>query len=198
MVSSPRSWAGTRTLAMFLVLAVPLVAGWHWGRIGWRDRHRGYPSVPTSLEQIVSRFGQPCSSDARAIVVTWLAADTGEEYAFRVHRRLAGMGSPTIEDQGGRSTNLDTDVHGHVLNQHLASSLEHGIYGYACRAMRSDPTRWSTHAWGIAVDVSTVREPMGSCESVVNAPMAPIWTSHGWHWGLAFCDPMHFQYARNY
>lgn len=197
MVRSAPRWRRV-IAAVALIAAVPLIAGWHWGRLGWRDLHLGYPSVPTSLAQITSRFGQPCSDDADAIAITWTASDSGEPYTFRVHRRLAGMGTVMVGDQGGRSSNLDNDVFGHLQNAHLTSALNHGIYGYACRAKRSDPTQWSTHAWGIAVDVSSALEPMGQCTSTVNATMADIWRRHGWTWGLSFCDPMHFQYARNY
>lgn len=191
-------WTAVAGVAIAMAMAVPLVTASHWARLGWRDLHVGYPSVPTSLSQITSRFGQPCSADASAIAVTWRAADTGSMYTFRVHRKLAGYPSKMVSDQRGSSTNLDTDVHGHIQNAHLASALNHGIYGYACRAKRSDPTQWSTHAWGIAVDVSSATEPMGQCTSTINWTMADIWQRHGWTWGLSFCDPMHFQYARNY
>jgi len=99
--------------------------------------------------------------------------------------------------QGGKSTNLDNDVYGHIQNAHLQPYVEHGIYGYACRAKRNS-NEWSTHAFGIAIDVSSAEEYMGKCTSTVNKRHAPIWQNHNWYWGLAFCDPMHFQYATNY
>ena len=74
--------------------------------------------------------------------------------------------------------------------------IKHGIYGYACRAKRNS-NEWSTHAFGIAIDVSSADEYMGKCTSTVNKYHASIWQNHGWYWGLAFCDPMHFQYATN-
>lgn len=102
-----------------------------------------------------------------------------------------------VSNKGGQSTNLDNDVYGHIENAHLQRYVEHGIYGYACRAKRSGG-EWSTHAFGIAIDVSSAEEYMGKCTSTVNRNHAPIWKDHGWYWGLAFCDPMHFQYATNY
>ena len=54
------------------------------------------------------------------------------------------------------------------------------------------------HAFGIAIDVSSAEEYMGKCSSTVNRHHAPIWQNHGWYWGLAFCDPMHFQFATGY
>jgi len=102
-----------------------------------------------------------------------------------------------VSDKGGKSTNLDNDVYGHIQNAHLQPYVKHGIYGYACRAKRNS-NEWSTHAFGIAVDVSSAEEYLGKCTSTVNRNHASIWQNHGWYWGLAFCDPMHFQYATNY
>jgi len=88
-------------------------------------------------------------------------------------------------------------VYGHIQNAHLQPYVEHGIYGYACRAIRNG-NEWSTHAFGIAIDVSSAEEYMGKCTSTVNKNHASIWQNHGWYWGLAFCDPMHFQFATDY
>lgn len=190
---------GTRALgiAALLGLIVPLIAAFHWGRLGWRDVHYNYPSRPSGYTQIVNRFGQPCSDQARAISMRWRAADNGVTYSFPFHRKLGGYPTAMVSNKGGRSTNLDNDVYGHIQNEHLQSYVEHGIYGYACRAKRGG-SEWSTHAFGIAIDVSSAEEYMGKCSSTVNRHHAPIWKNHGWYWGLAFCDPMHFQYATDY
>jgi hypothetical protein len=37
--------------------------------------------------------------------------------------------------------------------------------------------------------VSSAEEYMGKCTSTVNKKHASIWQTHGWYWGLAFCDP---------
>ncbi|MGH2590566.1 MAG: M15 family metallopeptidase [Actinomycetota bacterium] len=183
-------------LALVVALVVPLVA-WHWSRLGWRDEHENYPSRPHGYGGIVRRFGQPCSSNASAISMSWVAADTGQTYTFRFHRKLGGYPTAMVSDKGGNSTNLDNDVYGHIQNDHLQPYVEHGIWGYVCRLKRTS-NEWSTHAWGIAVDVSSAEEYMGKCSSTVNKYHAPIWKEHKWYWGLAFCDPMHFQYASGY
>jgi hypothetical protein len=194
-----RTSHGSRTLALGALAAaiIPLIVAFHWSRLGWRDEHQNYPSRPSGYTQIVNRFGQPCSADARAIPMLWRAADNGVTYSFRFHKKLGGRPTAMVADEGGRSTNLDNDVYGHIQNQHLQPYVEHGIYGYACRAKRNG-TDWSTHAFGIAIDVSSAEEYMGKCSSTVNVNHAQIWRSHGWHWGLSFCDPMHFQYATDY
>lgn len=180
------------------VLAVsPLLVAWHWARAGWRDWHRNYPATPTGYSQIVNRFGQPCNADASAVWMNWPASDNGHTYQPRFHRKLGGYPTEMVSDKGGRSTNLDNDVYGHIQNEHLAQYTKSGIWGYFCRYIRNTTT-WSTHAWGIAIDVSASYEPMGQCYSTVNENFAHIFRNHGWRWGLDFCDPMHFQYAFGY
>ena len=184
-------------IALPIAIVLPLIAAFHWGQLGWRDQHANYPSRPSGYTQFVNRFGQPCNAEARAISMKWKAADNGVTYWFSFHRKLGGRPTAMVSDKGGRSTNLDNDVYGHIQNAHLQPYVEHGIYGYACRAKRNS-NEWSTHAFGIAIDVSSAEDYMGKCTSTVNKRHAPIWQNHNWYWGLAFCDPMHFQYATNY
>ncbi len=178
-------------------LAVPLLLAWHWARLGWRDWHYNYTATPYGYTQIVNRFGQPCSAAASAISMSWQAADTGAWYTFRFHRKLGGYPTEMVGNQGGWSTNLDNDVYGHIRNNHLTSYVKHGIWGYYCRYI-GGTTKWSTHAFGIAVDVSSAEEWLGKTYSTTNYAFAPIFQSHGWTWGLSFSDPMHFQYASGY
>ena len=191
-----RRWR--RTIAAIAVAAmVPGIVAWHYARLGWRDEHYNYPARPSGYTQIVNRFGQPCSDAAHANSLRWTAADNGNTYTVWFHRKLGGYPTAMVSDDGGRSTNLDNDVYGHIQNDHLQPYIEHGIYGYACREIRNGEG-WSTHAFGIAVDVSSATEYQGRCTSTVNRYHRRIWEDHGWYWGLAFCDPMHFQYAINY
>ena len=190
-------WHAVALATIGFAIGVPLVVAFHWGQQGWRDGHENYPSRPQGYTQIVNRFGQPCSENARAISMSWRAADNGTTYRFPFHLKLGGRPTEMVSDKGGRSTNLDNDVYGHIQQQHLQEFVEHGIYWYACRAKR-DGDEWSTHAFGIAIDVSSAEEYMGKCSSTVNRHHAQIWQNHGWYWGLAFCDPMHFQFATGY
>ncbi|HET9249609.1 MAG TPA: M15 family metallopeptidase [Actinomycetota bacterium] len=199
MRNGSRGGGRLRFLGVSAAIAVvlPLLVAYHWARLGWRDEHQNYPSRPSGYTQIVNRFGQPCSAEARAIPMRWRAADNGTTYSFTFHRKLGGRPTAMVSDEGGRSTNLDNDVYGHIQNAHLQPYVEHGIYGYACRAKRNS-NEWSTHAFGIAIDVSSAEEYMGKCTSTVNKNHASIWKDHGWHWGLSFCDPMHFQFATDF
>jgi hypothetical protein len=172
----------------FLVgaLAAPALA-YHWYRDGWRDRHYNYPPKPHGFSQIVDVFGQPCADRAYANTMYWRADDNGTYYKVLFHKKLGGAAS----------SNLDNDVRGHIGNAHLDRYVRSGIWGYNCRDVRlgSSP---STHAWGIAVDVSSAQEYFGKCTSTVNNNHAYIWKDHRWTWGLSWCDPMHFQYATEY
>lgn len=180
-------WAGVAAVALALGgVAGPAVAS-HWTRWGWRDLHENYPPKPSGYTEIVEVFGEPCNGRANYNTLYWRAADTGEYYTVRFHKKLGGS----------RSSNLDNDVRGHIGNAHLDPYVKSGIWGYNCRYI-AGTTKWSTHAWGIAVDVSSLYEPNGQCESTTNYHHAQIWKDHRWRWGLSWCDAMHFQYARNY
>ena len=102
-----------------------------------------------------------------------------------------------VSNKGGTSTNLDNDVYGHAQNNHRMGSFKSGIWGYVCRYI-AGTTTWSTHAWGIAVDISASYEGAHSCTSTTNHNFDQYFTTHNWRWGLDFCDPMHFQYAFDY
>jgi hypothetical protein len=191
-----RRYAARATVAV-VALLVPFALAFHWQHLGWRDVHYNYPSRPSGYTQIVNRFGQPCSAYARAISMSWVAADTGQTYSIAFHRKLGGYPTAMVGNRGGSSTNLDNDVYGHIQNAHLQPYVQHGIWGYNCRTIRGS-SQWSTHAWGIAIDVSSAAEPMGQTYSAVNYRHSSIWQAHNWYWGLAFNDPMHFQYATGY
>jgi D-alanyl-D-alanine carboxypeptidase len=187
-----------RALPLIAVLSVvPLLVGWHWAKAGWRDWHYNYPATPYGYSQIVNRFGQPCNTNASAVWMTWIASDNGYPYTFRFHRKLGGYPTQMVTGKGGASTNLDNDVYGHIQNNHLYGYTKSGIWGYFCRYI-AGTTKWSTHAFGIAVDISSRYEPQGHCYSTVNKYFAYVFKNHGWRSGLDFCDPMHFQYAFGY
>jgi D-alanyl-D-alanine carboxypeptidase-like protein len=184
-------------LVATIVVLAPFLIGWHWAKAGWRDHHYNYPAVPSGYTQIVNRFGEPCNANATSNWMRWTEADTGTTVRVNFHKKLGGYPTEMVTDKGGKSTNLDNDVYGHIQNDHLAPYLKHGIYTYACR-MKRTANEWSTHAWGIAIDISSAYEPEGACTSTTNKNFAYEFKNHGWTWGLSFCDPMHFQYATNY
>lgn len=180
-------WRMVVPVALLVGAVAAPALGSHWYHNGWRDRHENYPPKPHGYSEIVNVFGQPCSDRANNNLLYWRAADNGHRYAVYFHGRLGGW----------KSSNLDNDVRGHIGNLHLDWAVRHGIWGYSCRDTRGGSSP-STHAWGIAVDVSSAEEWNGKCHSTVNHNHAYIWKDHRWTWGLRWCDPMHFQYASGY
>lgn len=196
---SLRGSSGNRRLlaiAAALALAVPFIVGWKHG--AWNDYHINYPRTPHGYQQIVKTFGKPCSRAASHNRMAWKAADNGVVYHPHFHRKLGGVGTEEVRARGGRSTNLDNDIYGHIRTRGLGRFVKSGIWGYSCRFI-AGTTTWSTHAWGIAIDVSASFEPCcDNHHSRVNFHTASIWKHHGWEWGKVFGDPMHFQYATGY
>ena len=72
---------------------------------------------------------------------------------------------------------------------------------FAPRGKRSDPSRLSTHSWGIAVDINAATNPMRK-PMVKDIPdeWVAIFEAVGWTWGGWFPtpDPMHFQWCSGY
>lgn len=152
------------------------------------DLHRNYPSVPSGYASIVRTFGQPCNADAQANATYWIASDDNAAYPIRYHARLGGSSSTVLHD-----------VVYHLMSEGHKDEMRSGIYAYACRRKRGNDSEWSTHAWGIAFDVSTRYEHFrhDHCH-VISSAAGAVWTSHRWRWGLSWGDCMHFQYATGY
>lgn len=115
------------------------------------------------------------------------------------HKRLGGAPTPGwYSGNGGLSTNLFYDVRGHIANNHWDDRVLKGIWGYSCRFI-AGTNKWSTHAWGIAIDINSAYEHVGHYHNhTVDSQVANVFQTHGWTWGLAFGDAMHFQYATGY
>jgi hypothetical protein len=157
---------------------------------GWTDPHSGWPPVPYGYDQIVGVFGPVCNGDMSANQIQWYAYSSNTYYPVNYHRKLGPAGG---------SQNLANNVAGHFYYSGAHDDVKHGIWGSSCRKI-AGTNKWSSHAWGIAVDQNSAYEPTRSpCNTrTITQRMVNIWTSHNWTWGQSFCDPMHFQYARNY
>ncbi|HYZ94113.1 MAG TPA: M15 family metallopeptidase [Actinomycetota bacterium] len=193
--------AAAVVLVLAVVAAAPAAGAWHFAAEGWQHQHYKYPPVPSGYSQIVSVFGQPCNSNSTYNRTNWVATDNGTSYAVYYHYKLGGWGT----HYGGKgrydmSSNLNQDVRGHLRNDHLTGLIKSGIWGYACRYI-SGTTKWSTHAWGIAVDINSAYEHYGAdhkhCHSIPGS-VSDRWKAHSWKHGWTFGDCMHFQYAINY
>lgn len=171
-------------LALSLAFAVPLGTR---TAIADSDRHYNYPVIPAGESAIRRTFGSPCNSSTRANSLNWTAADNGRSYRVNYHRLLGGSSSSNVPD-----------VRYHFRAQGMDGTVKRGIWGYNCRRI-SNSSKYSTHAWGIAIDINSAYEHVGHthCHTVTPA-MAALWKTHNWTWGAAFNDCMHFQYATAY
>jgi D-alanyl-D-alanine carboxypeptidase-like protein len=186
-------------LIVIALSVVPAANAYHFQAEGWRHKHYKYPPVPSGYSKIVSTFGQPCNSAVNDNRTNWVAVDNGKSYPVYYHVKLGGYS--THYGGTGRtdmSSNLNHDVRGHIRNDHMGGYVTHGIYGYACRKINNS-NKWSTHAWGIAVDINSAANPYptSNCRGMP-AQLIRDWTDHGWKHGKSFSDCMHFQYAVNY
>lgn len=197
--------AGTRLLIVAAVwvgvmsAAGPAGANHFYTHHGWRDKHVRYPALPAGYSAIVNVFGEPCNGRSNDNRTYWIAQDNQIAYPVYYHYALGGYG----RFYGGtgstsRSSNLNNDVRGHIRNEHYGGYVTHGIYGFVCRKIAGS-TKWSTHAWGIAVDISTAANPYptSACRGMPTG-LIQAWTKHRWTHGKAFDDCMHFQYASDY
>ncbi len=70
-------------------------------------------------------------------------------------------------------------------------------WGFACRAIRGT-SRPSNHSWGLAVDLNSLKNPMGP-RLVTDMPdwLPALWKRNGFRWGGDYHgrkDAMHFEY----
>jgi hypothetical protein len=194
-----KACVGALAVAFVVAIAPAAGANHYYTDYGWRDRHVLWPPVPSGYSGIVGVFGQPCNAKVNDNRTYWTARDDLKAYPVYYHYKLGGYG----KFYGGtgstsRSSNFNNDVRGHIRNSHLGGYITHGIWGYNCRRI-SGSSKWSTHAWGIAVDINSAANPYPTyrCHGIPEA-LARVWTSHRWKHGRSFGDCMHFQYAVNY
>lgn len=177
---NPRSFALLLTALLLTAAPPPAQAS--------SDNHKRLPPVPNGYAAIVRTFGQPCSADATRNAGHWIARDDGVHYPIKYHALLGGPYSTALHD-----------VVYHLTGTGLLSEMRSGIYAYACRRKSGNDSEWSTHAFGIAFDVSARYEHFrhSHCH-VISEEAGRIWTGHRWRWGIAFDDCMHFQWATGY
>lgn len=152
---------------------------------------------PHGLNGIIAQFGQPCSAQATqgSVYIPFGNTDTsGNPVLVHVHAQLSNEFSDAVaHTYWAASTWLVFNRFNQVYN---------------CRKKRNSSS-WSTHAWGIAMDVAIIPNP-AFCTTWNG--IGANWVNYGWllpfkftdpqlgnlYWGLNFGDCQHFQYATGY
>lgn len=158
----------------------------------------GHLKRPVGLSVLIQTFGQPCAPAThvgKTVAIPWGNGQTGQN-------RL-------VVHEGYIPRYVD-DAHYEVLSKTDAAAYTNAAWAYHCRLMTGSSTKWSTHAWGIAVDLNSVNNPYGQTHWNGNGGyptygnrgmiIPTAYQNQGFYWGLNFStpDPMHFQYVEGY
>lgn len=183
---------------ILVIMAVPVPAmASHW--TGWSHDHSssGVPQRPQGGQGLKATFGQACNGSAN---------DASTYFPSAVARNQGGY----VTYHPYLSVNVGNNIRGHIGSAHRDGAIDYGVYGYDCRYI-DGTTKYSTHAFGAAIDTNTFRNPQG--QSTWNGVGADgnnyakyipnIYkqaNGHMFKWGITFSnpDPHHFQYVTGY
>ena len=105
--------------------------------------------------------------------------------SIRVHRKLAPTLAATFQA---------------IYDRGLANLVQTYGGAYMYRPKRGS-AKFSTHSWGIALDLNTATNQMGT-KGDIDPRIVGVFREFGWKWGGDWsgvnCDPMHFQFATGY
>ena len=89
-----------------------------------------------------------------------------------------------------------------IAKQGLQKSIKtwDGCYNYRMKRLSGT---WSTHSWGISIDLNASTNPQGTdVKGDMDPKVVAIFRAHGFQWGGDFSggsyDPMHFQFCTGY
>jgi hypothetical protein len=159
--------------------------------------------TPSGLSEIVATFGDITKyiNSAGHISPDWEAQNLGfAKLAFPIRLSWA----PTITVTKIQCHKLLIDAFEGIFSAMVAKGLAVQIktYGgcYAYRPQRHS-TKLSTHAWGISVDLNPESNEQGTMGNM-HPGIIKLFRDSNFVWGGDFlgprCDPMHFQYCKNY
>ena len=139
---------------------------------------------PSGLTELQKVFGKPGTSIG---TFAMRAGAGGKLINVPCHKKVG----PVLQK-------VFDDIFAAGLSSHIHSY--DGCYVY--RTKRKSSKAWSTHAWGIAIDINASTNAMTSKANMKvsdsQKKIAPYFEKHGFYWGAAFGDPMHFQYCTGY
>jgi hypothetical protein len=142
--------------------------------------------VPSGFNEIIATFGKPGDeSNIEVFDLPYPLLYEGQRVTrSRAHRLLVPVFKAVLTEI--KSLGLDKAVKSYG-----------GIYNF--RAVRGSEN-YSTHSWGIAIDIEPAAYPLGSSKRLPQA-VVDVFAKHGFTYGGDFPgrkDPQHFQYAKDY
>lgn len=153
---------------------------------------------PVGLEGLVRTFGEhraPATHAGRTTPSTWGNGQSGQS-PLAVHQNFI--------------PGYVSGAHQELLSKTDAAAYTEAAWSYNCRLMTGSSTKWSAHAWGVALDFNTVNNPYGQAywRGLGGFPtygdrgtlLPAVYQNRGFYWGLnsSTPDPMHFQYVEGY
>lgn len=178
------------------VEALETNGNWSWVKPGDGWVSRDYLASPTHIVTpegsggIISLFG-PAASPAcsagrvelpRPLKLGWSSASVSR---FACHVEIATLMSEVFHE---------------IFRRGLWGNIDTFDGCYNARKIGSSG-KWSTHAWGIAVDLNASTNRQGSTSNM-SPEIVKVFEEAGFVWGGRFSgrsiDPMHFQFARGY
>jgi len=161
-----------------------------WVARTWLSAPQGI-AVPNGLAGIRARFGEATNPAASAGMIN-----------FPAPLRMGGSQAVTTRAACHiEMVQLFTRVFGELHARELWPLIKSYDGLYNPRMKRSTGNSWSTHAWGIAVDLNASTNQQGTVGDMDHRIIA-VFERHGFYWGGKWSgrsrDPMHFQYAVGY
>jgi co-chaperonin GroES (HSP10) len=167
---------------------------------------------PSGDRVLCSRLQNECTAGGGSPIV-----DTENPNAYRVTCVAA---SPTGACQEGEMSRINLFGRGVTVHNSIRDRLEsidaqwrsnggnsfynvYSVGAYNCRRI-TNGSRYSVHAYGLAVDINPRDNPYhsksGACRTNMPSSFSSLFTSRGFGWGAnwrSVCDAMHFSGASN-
>ena len=146
---------------------------------------------PHGYKQIVQVFGQP-GDGSKMAVFSMRAGPGGKKKNVYCHKKVGPLLQSVFES----------------IHKAGDSGYIKSFDGCFNKRRKRGGKGWSTHSWAIAVDVNARDNPMISRKhkdyktkkygTKGNQALNKHFEKHGFYWGAAFGDPMHWQYCTGY
>lgn len=150
--------------------------------------------VPNGPAEVIELYGEPWH-DPQGWWRKWCApANIGLAFSHVVRVRSRG-GIRGCWLYVNRDLVLDVQsIFSEIEDEGLAQYVETFDGCWNVRRIRGIERHWSTHTWGIAIDINAATNRLGQTPTM-HSGIIEIFQKYGWRWGGEFqrVDGMHFQ-----